>query len=163
LFLFAISLYACRNPQPQLPANKNTETDSTQIEMTTVNKKLIYYEDSILAVYVSRLPQIFNKNNTGFWYRIVDSTNNKSPKANEECSINYSVYTLDNEEIYSQNAIVTIGKKQIITGIEEMLKIMRRGETAEFILPWYLAYGQRGDRQNIEPYQSLKIKLMIND
>ena len=47
-----------------------------------------------------------------------------------------------------------LNKKELPTGLEEGLKLMRKGESARIIIPWYLAYGMQGNEE-IPPYTSI--------
>ena len=58
---------------------------------------------------------------------------------------------------------VVIGKKQLIVGLEEGLKLMNRGDSATFIIPWYLAYGMKGDGSLIPAYTSIICKMNVSD
>ena len=62
---------------------------------------------------------------------------------------------LNNKIIYDYKAIgeqsYIMEKQQIITGIREALKILKKGEIATFILPSYKAYGMYGDLNKIPP------------
>ena len=64
------------------------------------------------------------------------------------------MYDLKGAELLSEKKTVRFGKKEIPTGLEDGLRLMRKGETLRLIVPWYLAYGMKGE-DNIPPYTSL--------
>lgn len=46
----------------------------------------------------------------------------------------------------------TIGKKEVIPGWEEALKMMTKGEKALFVIPAKMAYGKRGSKDDEDNY-----------
>lgn len=159
LFLLA----ACQKQLPQLPANKSNTEDAVGNGLLKINEELILREDSILADFVSKSDSDFVKDKLGFWYKMNFTTNSKSLKTDDKCVVDYSVYSLDNELLLSKKEQIVIGKNQVVTGAEELLKQMHLGEKATLILPWYLAYGMKGDSENIPPYTSVIIYLHLLD
>lgn len=135
-----------------------TGVDTVALGMMEVNKKLTQHEDSTLAAYVAGTDSGYIHNEMGFWYKTETKTGNPHPAANEKCRIEYSVYALrDNTLLKNTVENIVIGKKNTVRGIEEGIKLMHKGEKATLILPWYLAYGMKGDGQNIAGYTSVKV------
>jgi len=56
---------------------------------------------------------------------------------------------------------VIIGKKQVVTGLEEGLKLMHKGESATFIIPSYLGFGMKGNMPLVPPYTSLVYQIKL--
>jgi len=156
-----ILFFACIRQAPQLPANKINTVDSSEIALMNANEKLISSEDSILTLYVNKIDSAFTKNDLGFWYKINTKTSRKALKLNDNCAITFSVYNLDNQKLFHKTEKIVIGKKQLIFGLEELIKLMHLGESASLVLPWYLAYGLKGDGKLIQPYTSLKLYVDI--
>ncbi len=157
--LLFILLTSCVKQAPQLPANKGTQFDSTAMALVQVNERLIEAEDSLLNEYVSKLDSNFVKHKTGFWYKLNHQTTGTKPTADENCIVNYSVYTLGGDFLLNKDEKIIIGKKQIITGVEEALLMMHHGEKATLIVPWYLAYGVKGNLKEVGPYTSIVLFL----
>lgn len=148
---------ACKR-SPQLPANKMTGVDTVALGMMEVNKKLTQHEDSTLAAYVAGIDSGYVHNEMGFWYKTEIKTGNPRPAVNEKCRIEYSVYALQDNALFKKTVEnIVIGKKNTVRGIEEGIKLMHKGEKATLILPWYLAYGMKGDGQNVPGYTSVKV------
>lgn len=160
LLLFFIVLSSCVKQAPQLPANKTNRFDSAAVALVQVNERLIESEDSLLKDYVSKSDSNFVKHETGFWYKINQRAAGTKPKANVSCSVNYSVYTLGGDFLFRKDEAIVVGKKQIIKGVEEALLMMHPGEKATLIVPWYLAYGMKGNPKEVDLYTS--IVLYIN-
>ncbi len=159
----SVVLISCIKQKPQLPSNKNNETDSVQLAMLELNSILINREDSILSDFVSVKYPEFNKDESGFWYFFKCKTEGKLLQYNETCTYNAKFFSLDNKPLFEETKTITIGKKQTISGIEEALKLMSNNYNAVIILPWYLAYGTIGNGDKIRPRTSVKVELKVLD
>ncbi len=158
-FVFFLVLTSCAKPSPQLPANKATQSDSTVVTLVQVNERMIEAEDSLLSQYVSKTDKNFVKHKAGFWYKLNHQTTGTKPKANVNCSVNYSVFTLGGDFLFDKDEEVIIGKKQIIKAVEEALLMMHKGEQATLVVPWYLAYGMKGNLNEVAPYTSIVLRI----
>lgn len=163
LLLLSVVFFACTRPAPQIPANKPDADDSLGMAVVQANEKLIIAEDSLVNVYANKSDSGFSRHKSGFWYKINHSTHQQFLKANGKYRIQYSVYSLDNKYLLNETKWVETGKRQIIRGLDEALLLMRRGEKATLIIPWYLAYGLKGDLKTVSPYTSVKVYLYVYD
>ena len=160
-FIILLLVFSCKKQQPQLPANKSVENDTTCVEMVEINRKLIEIEDSTLAVHLKNLETPFLRDSLGYWYQVHSKSVVKSTKSDSIFAIDYKVYSLAGELLIKKTEKIETGKKQIISAIENILQKMTVGDSATLLSPWYLAYGTRGDGINVEPYQSVKIELKV--
>ncbi len=158
--VLTIALMACTKPTPQIPANKGNVIDENVATLLDINKTLTIKEDSILQKYVKNKPD-FKKNELGFWYKINYLNSNPLLNKNDAFSCRIELYLLNGKEVLTEEKELVLGKKQLVRGLEEGLKLMRRGESATFIIPWYLAYGMKGDENLIPPYTSLIYQIEI--
>jgi FKBP-type peptidyl-prolyl cis-trans isomerase len=55
-----------------------------------------------------------------------------------------------------------LGMKQVIQGWEQGLRLMKTGETLRLIIPWYLAYGTKGNGP-IPPFTSIIFDVQLID
>ena len=156
ILLFLVS---CQRPAPQLPANKTDETDSTKMGLLKLNEKMIFTEDSLIRDYVNNSNTQYNKHELGFWYYIEKTDLSSVVYAHQQCEVIYQEYSLENKFIVEHKATIIIGKKQLPVGIEEGLKMLRKGGKANLVIPWYLAYGMKGNGVEVKPYTSLIVHL----
>ena len=157
LFLGIIS---CVKQSPQIPSNKRTEIDNDWSSLLKINGNLIQKEDSLLAI-IAKKKGSFKKNNIGFWYQIFNTGKGELITDSTLCKIDFKIFIINNKLIQSGQKTIIIGKKQSITGLEEGLKMMHKGDSATFIIPWYLAYGMTGNTDLIPPYTSLIYKIKV--
>ena len=73
------------------------------------------------------------------------------------CTVEYTMYSLKDslQFVKSDKISFEIGKKQTVTGLEEGVKLMGRKNAGWLVVPWYLAYGVKGDGSEVEPYTSV--------
>lgn len=161
LVLFS-GLTACKRQAPQLPSNKNIAVDTAVASLLTINQDLIHKEDSLLEIYVKSKNETFKRSEIGFWYKKNDSGNGNGIKNKAACNFTYKLSFLDGKVIENGRKSVIIGKKQLVTGLEEGLKLLHKGDIATFIIPWYLGYGMKGN-EHIPPYTSLRYEVRIGN
>jgi hypothetical protein len=166
LYLYSLIMFlvlSCTKPVPQLPSNKGNTADTVSGSLLKINKKLTIYEDSVITELVKIKYADFTKSNLGFWYKTEKSSTKSLLKSNDKCTVNYSLSTLNGKKLIQKKTTITIGKKEIITGIEECLKLISKGDKATVIIPWYLAYGLNGNNSEIEPYTSVIAELFVSE
>ena len=161
ILLLCSGFFSCIKQAPQLPSNKGIEIDHTEASLLKINHKLAIREDSILKDYAITIGS-FKKNDIGFWYNIYHLGNGKMIRDSSICKFSSKLLLLNGKMLESNLNQFVIGKKQMIVGLEEGLKLMHKGDSATFIIPWYLAYGMLGNEPLVPPYTSIiyKIKLL---
>lgn len=134
--------------QEQLEA-KNKE------EMETMKQK----DQADLDQFTGTLQNV-QKTESGLMYVVVKEGNKaKKPKKGDKVSMLYTG-SFTSGEIFDENQSVeqpfefNVGLGQVIQGWDEGVLLMGEGAKFKFIIPWNLAYGERGSGP-IKPYSSL--------
>ena len=89
----------------------------------------------------------------GFWYyyKEKDTMNNKFVTTGDEVIFSYEVRNLNDSIIYSKEELgdknYLVDKEELITGLQEGIKLMKEGEVVVFLFPSYKAYGYTGDER----------------
>lgn len=148
LMVFALFTFSCKKPTAQYPSNKATPGDSADIiHIRGYNQELAKKEDSIITAFVAYLPGSYKKSDSGIWYFIKKPTKNPLLSNSPTAVFSYKMYTITGELLLQEDdKTIHFGKKEVIKGLEEGLKMMRKGEVARFIVPSFL----RCDAQDIE-------------
>lgn len=153
-FIIIALLFSCSENKPRYAVNHNKKS----IENTSILKNIIAEQNQKIDNYLSKNPdKNYINSKRGFWYfyNKKNESNDKSPEFGDSIIFDYSMADLNNKIIYDYKAIgeqsYIMEKQQIITGIREALKILKKGEIATFILPSYKAYGMYGDLNKIPP------------
>ncbi len=148
LILFVL-IISCSNPEARKPIVR--KTSSFMSESIERNKMLNKAENAILLQRIKSdtLHSYVNSEN-GFWYYYDISISDESytPKRGDEVFYSHEIRTLNDAILYSEEALGTksylIDKEELITGLQDALKIMKEGEKITFLFPSYKAYGYTG-------------------
>jgi len=160
-FLIVILLsVGCSNPQPRPAINKKAKTNY----ILDINQSKLLYklQDKAFRQYIKENPdKHFKSSQNGFWYAIL-KRNPKAknyPKEGDVIRFNYEITDLENTIIYSKNTIgnqeYKVDKQEIISGLQQGLKLMKEGEVVLFLIPSFKAFGVLGDRNKIKTNQPL--------
>ena len=160
LFLLLLGVFACRKTPPQSPSNKNVPIDSLAEAMTAINQNLATREDSIIGEYVKKNLPNFQKSHFGFWFHFDAATQNPQINDSDIVDIDYQLFNFENKLLFQENIKTKINKNSLPKGLEQGILMMRRGESATFIVPWYLAFGMRGN-DKVPPFTSVIYKVNL--
>lgn len=157
----SVLFVTCSKPKPQLPSNKKIASDSVSLAITQIHSSLIEKEDSILAIYVAKKYPTFTKTASGFWYYSNCPNSKSTLKIHDECNFSIKIYNLEGNLLLTENNTIHIGQKETLVGIEEILKLTKKGCNAKAVIPWYLAYGNKGKQPEIPPYTSIYVEISV--
>jgi FKBP-type peptidyl-prolyl cis-trans isomerase len=95
---------------------------------------------------------------SGLQYSVITEGDGAMPKAADQVTVHYRGTLLDGTEFdssYSRNAPATFGLNQVIRGWTEGVQLMKVGSKYQFVIPYALAYGERGAGGSIGPFETL--------
>jgi gliding motility-associated peptidyl-prolyl isomerase len=168
--LLLLIISSCSSPEARKPIIRKTSSFmSESVDRNTVLKNVeeeifrqIMEKDS-LNEYIS--------SEYGFWYYYVERnvTNNEFANTGDEGLFSYEARSLDDNIVYSNEELGDINylvdKEELITGLQEGIKLMKEGEVVVFLFPSYKAYGYVGNdriRSNEPLIYTVKLKKIIN-
>ncbi len=165
ILLLLVILVSC-NPKARRPIL----VTGNSIEHSVIqNQNRNQIEELLLKKYRQRdsLTKYHNSEN-GFWYAITSTKKNEKNKAktNDIVIFAYQIKDLNNNVIYSFSEVgkqqYKVDKQDIITGLQEGLKLMNEGDEFTFLFPSYKAFGYAGDGNKIGYNQPLiyNVKLL---
>lgn len=168
--LILIFIASCSIPEPRKPIVR--KTSSFMSESVERNKKLNNAEEDLLKIKMDRdsLHQYINSE-FGFWYyyKKKDSLNSKLVETGDEVIFTHEIRSLNDSIIYSQKELgdrnYLVDKEELISGLQEGIKLMREDEVIVFLFPSYKAYGYTGHERigSNEPLiYSVHLKEIIN-
>ena len=162
LILLLLVFASCGKQKPQLPSNKQFANDSTTQLLQEINRRLIAEEDTYLQEYVTANYPKMQKTEVGIYYLPAGERNNEGSTINhDEINISYQLYDLNGTLLYSTaNQKFKFGKQELPVGLEQALKTVQRGDSSEFIIPWYLAYGSDGN-EHISGFTSIRVQMSV--
>lgn len=160
IIIFSFS-FSCRNDQD---SGKLAVKPGKQ-EMTELNRYLLQKDREIIENYIERKNLKMTESPTGLWYYINNEGKGGYLKDNDRIVINYECSLLDGTVCYSSAVLgpkeITLGKTAIEPGMNEGLRLLKRGAEALFIMPPFLAYGLVGDGNKIPPRTTIVYSISI--
>ena len=102
----------------------------------------------------------------GFWYYydVRDTLNAPMPVPGDQVVFNYEVRDLAENVIYSQEELgaksYLVDREDLITGLQDGIKLMKEGESVTFLFPSYKAFGYTGS-ERVGPNQPLIYKVEL--
>lgn len=104
----------------------------------------------------------WKKTDSGIAYKIVQAGEGTSPDANDIATMHYEGSLIDGtvfDSSYQRGQTIAFSAEQVIPGWGEMLQLMKPGAIYQVVIPYNLAYGERGSPPSIPPYATLKFKM----
>jgi gliding motility-associated peptidyl-prolyl isomerase len=134
------------------------------------NKKMIASEEvQIDSVIKSNSGKTYIASKKGYWYyyetrNLLDSL---TPKKGDIAFFDYEVKDLKGNIIYSQEElapqIYKIDKQEIMMGLRDGIKLMRKTEKVHFLFTSHMGYGYHGDNNKIGTNQPLFCTVTLRD
>ena len=123
-------------------ANKQTETTDTQVAEDIVVVEEVVEQQ---AVFVDTTG--YTTTASGLKYKVVKEGTGAMPKAEDTVEVHYTGKLLDGtvfDSSVERGETISFPLNGVIKGWTEGLQLMKEGAKYEFIIPPYLAYGERG-------------------
>ncbi len=134
------------------------------------NKKLNDKEESIIAAFIKNDSlNEYIASPKGYWY----SYNTKideaqaTPIRGDITYFDYDVKDLEGKIIYTKAELKPqtyyVDKENIMMGLRDAIKIMKKGEEITFLFPSHIGYGYHGDKDKIGTNEPLLCTVKLND
>ena len=161
LFLVATIVSSCKQQQEARRPLSHT-SGSFMKKSAERNKILIAGEEGQIDSIIKSNPKTkYIAATKGFWYTylIENNTDTIRPKKGDVAFFDYEVRDLKGNVIYSEVELkpqtYLVDKQNIMTGLREGIKLMRKNEKVTFLFPSHIAYGYHGDEKKIGTNQPL--------
>lgn len=163
--LVILLVVGCAEPEPRKPVVRKTSTFLKEsIERNKVMNKSEEAELKRLIKEDSINTYITSPNGFWYYYQKRDSAATKLPVKGDEITYQYKIDNIYGELIYSEEEIgertYLVEKEELITGLQDGLKLMKEGETVVFLFPSHKAYGYSGYKK-IGGNQPLKYTVTV--
>ncbi|MBP7395702.1 MAG: gliding motility-associated peptidyl-prolyl isomerase GldI [Flavobacterium sp.] len=153
--LLACFLWSCeQNQEARRPLSQ--ASGSFMKKSIERNKKLVASEeDRIQAVIKKNAGIEFLASKKGYWYHFSkrNMQDTLTPKKGDVAFYDYEVKDLKGNIIYTkeetQPQTYYVDKQNIMMGLRDGIKLMRKKETFVFLFPSHMGYGYHGDNKKI--------------
>lgn len=160
IMLLGITLVSCSKQQPRKPKSK---TDNTFIKESIERNKLLIAEEELLieAIIKNDTLKEYIASAKGYWYKYENKVEAATPLAQrgDIAYFEYEVRDLDNKIIYTKEELKLqeyyVDKENIMMGLRDGIKLMKKGESITFIFPSHMGYGYHGDNDKISTNEPL--------
>ena len=95
---------------------------------------------------------------SGLQYSVITAADGAKPRATDEVTVHYRGTLIDGTEFdssYSRGEPTSFTLNQVIPGWTEGVQLMSIGSKYRFVIPFDLAYGERGAGGQIGPFETL--------
>ncbi len=168
LVLIAFLILSCSQQKARKPVSHSE--GSFMKESVERNKKLIALEEKAIDSIIKSNPKInYLASKKGYWYHYINknATDTISPKRGDFAYFDYDVKDLKGNIIYTNEElkpqIYNVDKQNIMIGLRDAIKIMRKNEKIVFLFPSNLAYGYHGDNNKIETNEPIICTVTLNE
>jgi len=149
LLLLTVLIISCSKTEPRKPIVRKTSSFMREsIERNKVLNKL--EEGLIMQKMQSDSLHTYNTSPNGFWYFYEEKDTIKSvyPVKGDEVIFTYEIKDLRDSIIYTKEELgekqYLVDREELISGLQDGIKLMKEGETITFLFPSYKAYGFSG-------------------
>jgi gliding motility-associated peptidyl-prolyl isomerase len=167
LFLFFVIL-ACTQQQARMPVSRSSGTFMK--ESVVRNKLLIAGEErKIDSIIKSNPKDNYIASKKGYWYcyNIRNEKDTLRPKKGDIAYFDYEITDFNGSVIYSEVELrpqsYRVDKQNIIKGLRDGIKLMRKNEKVTFLFPSHIAYGYHGDKKRITSNLPIICTVTLND
>lgn len=123
------------------------------------NKRILQKENERIEAYWKRREWNMQQTKTGLWLEIYEHGTGKKVAAEKFVTLNYTTHLLDGTLCYSSEKDgqkkFKVGTGNVEAGLEEAVLLLKTGDKARIIIPYYQAYGLIGDEKRIPAKASL--------
>lgn len=168
LLVGVILFISCKQQQARMPISRSSGTFMK--ESAARNKKLVAGEEGKIDSIIKSNPKIkYIASNKGYWYHYQTKNDRDTlrPKRGDVAQFDYEIMDLKGNVLYSEVELrpqtYIVDKQNIMMGLRDGIKLMRKNEKVTFLFPSHMAFGYRGDTKRIKTNQPLICTVTLND
>ena len=169
IFFMFVLFSSCKQPQEaRRPISQ--ASGSFMKKSVARNKKLVANEETQIQDVIKSNPNMkYLASKKGYWYSY--ETRNEidtlTPKKGDVAFFDYEIKDLKGNMIYSElelrPQIYYVDKQNIMMGLRDGIKLMRKNEKVNFLFPSHMGYGYHGDEKRIGTNQPLLCTVTLRD
>lgn len=164
--LLLLTASTCKNRYRQ-PAVSDQELNQYKEPLVNVNRQLVEKDRILIEKYAERRNWDMQGSETGMYYLIDSTGSGDVVQDGDLVTITYNLSLLDGTLCYSTDSLgaesFVVGHEDVESGLDEGVRLMRKGDKAKLIIPPHLAHGLLGDQDKIPPRSIILIELEMVD
>ncbi|MFV8372750.1 gliding motility-associated peptidyl-prolyl isomerase GldI [Flavobacterium sp. LB2P74] len=170
-FGFFLSILASSCKQHQDARKPISQTSGSFMKKSIArNKKLVASEETQIKALIKSNPNVkYIASKKGYWYTYLtkNEIDSLTPKKGDVAFFDYEIKDLKGTVIYSElelrPQIYYVDKQNIMMGLRDGIKLMRKNEKVSFLFPSNMGYGYHGDDKKIGTNQPLICTVTLRD
>ena len=139
-------LSACNQEEPKV---KRADRQEIEKQLMEANQHVVKTEARHIEDFLARYKWDMKETGSGLFYMIYEQGTGEKAAKGMVATIAYTIKLITGDIVYSSESAgplaFQIGKGDVISGLEEGILLLKRGDKAKFIIPSHLAYGLVGD------------------
>ena len=172
LFASIFLIFICSCSQRQDEARRPISHASGTFIKKSIerNKKLVANEEKIIdSIIKNDTLKEYIASNKGYWYKYETKVDEATafPKRGDITYFDYEIKDIENTIIYTKfetkPQVYYVDKQDMITGLRDGIKLMKKGEIVSFLFPSHMAYGYHGDDKKIGINQPIICTVTLKD
>ena len=155
VFLFGVTLTGCADrEEARRPVFRSS--GSFLKKSVEISRELVADEEEIFDSIMKANPDTeYLLSQKGYWYTFLEKSQTEEyfPQAGDLVYFDSQITSVSGDSIYRKGELKTreymVDKEEILIGLRDGLKRLKKGEKAQFLLPSHVAYGYLGDKNRI--------------
>lgn len=168
LLLLVILAISCKQQQARYPISQSSGTFMK--ESVERNKKMNAGEEGKIDSIIKSNPHInYIASSKGYWYHYEIKNDNETlyPKKGDVAHFDYEIKDFKGNVVYSEVELkpqtYIVDKQNIMMGLRDGIKLMRKKEKVTFLFPSRMGFGYHGDNKRIGTNEPLICTVTLND
>jgi len=149
LLIITVFVLSCTKSIPRKPVIRNSSTFLDEsVERNKIINKL--EEKAFLELMKKDTIHHYISSANGFWYYYVNKNlaSPKLPTRGDEVIYSYTIKNINDQVLYTEEDLgersYLVDKQELITGLQDGLKLMKEDEVVTFLFASHKAYGYSG-------------------
>ena len=150
LLLITVFVFSCTKSIPRKPVIRNSSTFLNEsVKRNKIINKL--EEKAFLELMKKDSTHDYISSANGFWYYYVNknlASTKLLPTRGDEVIYSYTIKNINDQVLYTEEDLgersYLVDKQELITGLQDGLKLMKEDEVVTFLFPSHKAYGYSG-------------------
>jgi len=150
IIILLVSCAQDKDKTRKKPANKKKEVEESLVQ---ANKKVVKTEEQHILDLINRYQWDMKESGTGLRYMIYEEGDGEAISKGDIVELDYEIRLITGDIVYTSEKlgqlVFTVGKAEVISGLEEGILLLHVGDRAKFVIPSHLAFGLLGDDDKI--------------
>lgn len=151
----------------QKPVRQSTSSPQMKESLEKANRYLVSDEEEDIDNYVRRHRLELISTGTGLRYQVVENGQGALVEPGQTVTLEYVLFDLIGDTVYSSDKEglmeFVVGRSAVPSGLDEVVRLLHKGDRAWAVIPSHLGYGLLGDQKRVPSRATLIYNLKIKE